>query len=100
MFSSQSAAFFKMPAEIKDELAWKDPRANRGYVKQGRERVTQSKNADEIAAMRSKAPDYKESMEIGRDWDSVWKNYWPRESDCPGFKDTMLKFFQVNSIVR
>ena len=34
-------------------------------------------------------------MEIGRDWDPVWKNRWPQEPDCPGFKDTMLKFFQV-----
>lgn len=87
-----------MPAHVKDTLAWKDPRANRGYVQQGRERVTQSQDANEIAAMRSKAPDYKESMEIGRDWDPVWKNHWPQESDCPGFKVTMLKFFQVNSL--
>lgn len=47
--------------------------------------------------MRSKAPDYKETMEIGRDWDPVWKNRWPQEPDCPGFKDTMLKFFQVGA---
>ncbi|EJD01010.1 Clavaminate synthase-like protein [Fomitiporia mediterranea MF3/22] len=91
----KSAAFFKLPTDVKDKLAWEDPRANRGYVQQGRERVTQSNDASEIAAMRAKAPDCKETMEIGRDWDATWKNRWPQESDCPGFRDTMLKFFQT-----
>jgi hypothetical protein len=72
----QSAEFFSQPSEAKvsctellvrsqtyapqDKLAWDDPRANRGYVKIGRERVTQSADASEIAALREKAPDYKE----------------------------------------
>jgi hypothetical protein len=34
-------------------------------------------------------------MEIGRDWDTTWKNKWPQESDAPKFKQTMLQFFQV-----
>lgn len=113
----QSAKFFKMPLEVKvclhpvvnfrvvtnknrfvlqTRLAWEDPRSNRGYVAQGRERVTQSSDAAEIAAMREKAPDFKETMEIGRDWDATWKNQWPREEECPGFKNTMLSFFQVS----
>jgi len=33
-------------------------------------------------------------MEIGRDWDKNWRNHWPQESDAPGFKQTMLEFFQ------
>jgi hypothetical protein len=78
-------------------LAWEDPRSNRGYVAKGRERVTQSADPTEIAQLREKAPDYKESMEIGRDWDSEWKNQWPREQDAPSFKRTMLDFFQVIS---
>ncbi|KAH0839850.1 hypothetical protein J3R83DRAFT_800 [Lanmaoa asiatica] len=91
----KSAAFFSLPQEIKDQVAWEDPRANRGYVKVGRERVTQSSNATEIAALRANAPDTKESMEIGRDWDPIWKNKWPKEADSPGFKQTMLQFFQA-----
>ena len=39
-------------------------------------------------------------MEIGRDWDPVWKNKWPKESDVPGFKNTMLQFFQVSGFYR
>lgn len=81
--------------EHQSKLAWDDPRSNRGFVQKGRERVTQSKDANEIAKLREKAPDFKETMEIGRDWDTVWQNKWPAESDCPGFKDSMLKFFQV-----
>jgi hypothetical protein len=61
----------------------------------GRERVTQSANADEIAAMRRSAPDTKETMEIGRDWDATWKNHWPKDADAPGFKAAMLHFFQA-----
>lgn len=92
---AKSAEFFALPSEVKDRLAWDDPRANRGYVKIGREQVTQSADAEEIANIRKKAPDTKESMEIGRDWDPTWKNKWPRESDAPGFKTTMLSFFQT-----
>ncbi|KAI0053649.1 Clavaminate synthase-like protein [Auriscalpium vulgare] len=91
----KSAQFFALPSEVKDKLAWEDPRSNRGYVKIGRERVTQSDDPDEIAALRAKAPDYKETMEIGRDWDETWKNQWPQESDVPAFRETMMHFFQT-----
>ncbi|KAJ3002903.1 hypothetical protein NUW54_g5598 [Trametes sanguinea] len=91
----QSAEFFRLPLEKKSELAWRDPRANRGFVQIGRERVTQSADAEEIKQLREKAPDYKESMEIGRDWDKTYKNYWPQETDAPGFRRTMLDFFQT-----
>jgi len=91
----KSAQFFDLPREAKIALAWEDPRSNRGYVEPGRERVTQSSDAAEIANLREKAPDYKETMEIGRDWDATWKNRWPAEHLVPGFKQTMLDFFQT-----
>ncbi|KZT74403.1 Clavaminate synthase-like protein [Daedalea quercina L-15889] len=91
----KSAEFFRLPAEAKDKLAWEDPRANRGYVCIGRERVTQSGDAKEIAELRAKSPDFKETIEIGRDWDKTWKNHWPEEGAVPGFRDTMLHFFQT-----
>jgi len=91
----KSADFFLLSSSAKDKLAWEDPRANRGYVKIGRERVTQSEDVAEIAELRNKAPDMKETMEIGREWDTTWRNHWPRESDVPGFKETMLDFFQT-----
>ncbi|KAF7301918.1 2OG-Fe oxygenase family [Mycena indigotica] len=90
---AKSTEFFRLPSETKDRLAWADPRSNRGYVQIGRERVTQASDAAEIAALRATAPDCKETMEIGRDWDSVWPNQWPAESDAPLFKSTMLSFF-------
>lgn len=55
------------------KLAWKDPRANRGYVARGRERVTNETDPVKIAQMRASTPDAKETMEIGRDWDPTWK---------------------------
>jgi isopenicillin N synthase-like dioxygenase len=82
-------------------LKWEDPRANRGYVEIGREqlRVTQSADPDEIAALREKTPDFKETMEIGRDWDSEWKNQWPLETQVPLFRKRMLEFYEVSFIL-
>ncbi|QRW05089.1 hypothetical protein RhiLY_04088 [Ceratobasidium sp. AG-Ba] len=91
----QSAEFFALPMEVKAKLAWEDPRSNRGYVMPGRERVTQSSDPAEIARLRAQAPDSKESMEIGRDWDATWSNRWPDPKDAPKFKDTFLNFFQT-----
>lgn len=91
----QSAEFFKLPMDVKAKLAWEDPRSNRGYVMPGRERVTQSADPAEIARLRALAPDSKESMEIGRDWDATWSNRWPNAKDAPHFKQTFLSFFQT-----
>ncbi|KAF8741851.1 Clavaminate synthase, partial [Rhizoctonia solani] len=91
----QSAEFFKLPIDVKAKLAWEDPRSNRGYVMPGRERVTQSTDPAEIARLRALAPDAKESMEIGRDWDATWANRWPDAKDAPKFKETFLSFFQT-----
>ena len=66
-------------------------------MKIGRERLTQSTDAAEIAELRDKAPDMKETMEIGFEEDKNWINQWPQESDVPGFKQTMLDFFRVSS---
>jgi len=84
-----------VPTLLQDKLAWDNPRSNRGYIKVGREYVTQSSDASEIAELRNKPPNTKQSMEIGRDWDKTWRNHWPQESDAAGFKQTMLEFFQV-----
>ena len=61
----------------------------------GREQASQSSDPEEIAKRRASAPDYKETMEIGRDWDSTWKNQWPAEGDAPRFKETMLDFYRT-----
>ena len=37
-------------------------------------------------------------MEIGRDWDPLYKNKWPQEKDCPEFKSTMIDFFKVRRL--
>ncbi|GJE99942.1 clavaminate synthase-like protein [Phanerochaete sordida] len=93
----KSAAFFDLAADAKDKLKWVDPRANRGYVGVGRQRraTWQFSDAAEIAKMRAGGADLKESMEIGRDWDSPWENQWPDERDVPGFRQTMLAFYQT-----
>lgn len=48
--------FFDLPFDVKDELAWECPESNRGYVRQGRERVTQATSKEEIEKLRQQAP--------------------------------------------
>lgn len=127
---AQSKKFFELPLEVKDPLAWEgelftplraengatekddelilsrslpfpDPRANRGWVAHGRERVTQSADPEEILKMRAQAPDYKESMEVGRERDPgdvkpKWKNQWPPAGVLDSYKPQVLKFFDLN----
>ncbi|KAG1892229.1 hypothetical protein F4604DRAFT_1966573 [Suillus subluteus] len=92
---NRSAEFFQLPEETKARLAWDDPKANRGYVQVGRERVSNALDAAEIASLRAKAPDTKESMEIGRENHPTFSNKWPQETEVPEFKQTMLHFFQT-----
>ncbi|GAA6037796.1 hypothetical protein JCM8097_005042 [Rhodosporidiobolus ruineniae] len=94
---AKTKQFFDLPFEVKDRLEWECPESNRGYVRQGRERVTQATSAEEIAKLRAQAPDYKETMEIGKDYkegafDSPFENRWP-DAEQPDFKPFMNDFF-------
>jgi hypothetical protein len=89
----QSAEFFKRPLSQKDALAWTTPEANRGYVAQGREKVTDATDAEEIEQLRAaEGEDLKESLEIGREGEEGLPNHWP-EKDGEEFKASMLDFF-------
>lgn len=91
-----SAGFFARPQWQKDRLAWTTPEANRGYVAQGREKVTDLQDAKEIEALReTEGADLKESLEIGREDEPEHRNCWPNGFDAEGvvFKERMLEFF-------
>lgn len=89
----QSAAFFARPLTQKDALAWTTPEANRGYVAQGREKVTDATDPDEIEQLRAaEGEDLKESLEIGREEEEGHPNHWPK-AEGQEFKDSMLDFF-------
>ncbi|BGO98663.1 hypothetical protein NBRC10513v2_003057 [Rhodotorula toruloides] len=90
--------FFDLPMQVKEKLAWECPESNRGYVAEGRERVTQESSKEAIEQLRVQAPDYKETLEIGKDYkegpyDSPFENRWP-EADLPDFKPFMNQFFE------
>lgn len=92
---SQSASFFARPQAQKDALAWTTPRANRGYVRIGREKVSQGTTKEEVDVDRAYGgDDLKESYEIGRDDDDE-ENLWPDKYDEQGaeFRETMVDFF-------
>lgn len=90
MAFSKSAEFFRRPQDQKDGLAWTTPDANRGYVRAGREKVTQSSDPEEIARLRAKNPDIKESMEIGREGVPGQPNQWPDKIDKEGIEFTSI----------
>lgn len=53
---AQTKQFFDLPMEVKEKLAWECPESNRGYVAEGRERVTQESSKEAIEKLRAQAP--------------------------------------------
>jgi isopenicillin N synthase-like dioxygenase len=93
---AESAKFFARPLSQKDALAWTTPEANRGYVAQGREKVTDATDAAEIEELRAaEGEDLKESLEIGREGEEGHPNSWPEVDEGEEFKKSMLEFFDV-----
>ncbi|KAI5807041.1 hypothetical protein EDC01DRAFT_11215 [Geopyxis carbonaria] len=92
---SESASFFARPQEQKDTLGWYSPKANRGYVVQGREKVTELTDKTAVDSLRAKKPDLKESMEIGRDDQPETPNNWPSDDAGSHFRTTMNAFFST-----
>ncbi|THY93316.1 Clavaminate synthase-like protein [Aureobasidium pullulans] len=93
-----SADFFKRPVSQKEQLAWTTPEANRGYVRQGREKTTDVVDPSEIEKQRAlEGADLKESLEIGREGVAGLENQWPDRFDEDGkvFREKMLSFFEV-----
>ncbi|EED18558.1 oxidoreductase, 2OG-Fe(II) oxygenase family [Talaromyces stipitatus ATCC 10500] len=87
---SKSAKFFNRPEEQKEALTWETPESNRGYVRFGREKVTQSADPEEILRLRTSNPDYKETMEIGREGVEGLPNKWPDSFDEEGKEFTRV----------
>ncbi|EIM81716.1 Clavaminate synthase-like protein [Stereum hirsutum FP-91666 SS1] len=87
--------FFALPEETK-LLAPHPPNGthHRGFSAAGREKVSQHLyDEKDIAANRAKAPDVKESFEVGREEDELMPNIWLPEGVLDGFKEACLDFF-------
>jgi isopenicillin N synthase-like dioxygenase len=90
---ASSAAFFRRPLDQKDALGWTTPRANRGYVAHGREKVSALPSKEEVARLKAQAPDLKESFEIGREGEPGMPNNWPSgDAEADVFRETMIAF--------
>lgn len=48
-----SAEFFKRPLAQKEELSWTTPEANRGYVRQGREKTSDCVDENDVDQQRA-----------------------------------------------
>ncbi|KAI0310741.1 thymine dioxygenase [Amylostereum chailletii] len=67
---------------------------HRGYSAPGREKVAHNVFDDEeLQNIRNKAPDVKESFEVGREEDATMPNIWLPDGVLPGFKEACLDFF-------
>ncbi|KII86504.1 hypothetical protein PLICRDRAFT_44099 [Plicaturopsis crispa FD-325 SS-3] len=90
-----SRRFFSQPEETK-MLAPHPPSGthHRGYSAPGKEKAVQHIYDEEgLLAERKKAPDVKESFEVGREEDEYMPNIWLPDGVLPGFKETSLDFF-------
>lgn len=90
-----SAKYFALPIEEKQKYPNAIREANRGYSGLGAEKTTNAEAADDIAALRTSLPDFKESLEIGSDPGRYpVKKFENKFSDAvPGFPEAMTKFF-------
>ena len=69
-----------------------------GYSAPGKEKVVQHVyDRNKLDVLRKKAPDVKESFEVGREDDPVMPNIWLPEDALPGFKEASLAFYWVSS---
>lgn len=96
MFSI-SRQFFDKDLEYKLNLEWESAESNRGYVPQGREKLSEldkAGRAEEIRKLKEINPDLKESYEYGRDDDAQYKNQVP-DADWPEFGQQCNEFFKV-----
>ena len=90
---STSAAFFRRPLTEKEKLGWTTPRANRGYVAHGREKVSALLDKEEVEKLKAQVPDLKESFEIGREGEEGLPNNWPSgDAAAEEFKNVMIAF--------
>lgn len=85
-------------------MAWTTARANRGYVKLGREKVSRGKTGEEVQRDRAEGgEDMKESFEIGREGEEGYENRWvggeggsdgDEGFDGEEFREVMQEFFE------
>ncbi|KAL8767861.1 MAG: hypothetical protein Q9209_005753 [Squamulea sp. 1 TL-2023] len=93
---SHSAKFFARPQSQKDQIALRQASSNRGYIRMGREKVSQALTAEEVTLEREEGgEDMKETYEIGREDEVGNPNRWPDGFDEEGvvFRETMQEFF-------
>ncbi|KAJ3223974.1 hypothetical protein HK099_000458 [Clydaea vesicula] len=92
-----SKEFFAKSSDYKVNLEWESAESNRGYVQQGREKLTELDKvgrADEIGLLRQVSPDIKETFEIGKENpNGKFQNRWPDDEFGKKFKSTSLKFY-------
>lgn len=93
-----SKKFFDLPMEEKVKFAWETPESNRGYVAPGREKVSRLLSQEEIEKIRAKAPDLKESLEIGKEPSDNYQVYkipkMALQSRIDGLKTDFLDFMK------
>ncbi|KAH3662174.1 hypothetical protein OGAPHI_005422 [Ogataea philodendri] len=68
-----------------------------GYSNVGQEKVSQLGLEPErdLVVNARKHPDVKESFEMNNEKDTLYYNFWPEESDIPGFREFMVEFWKT-----
>ncbi|KIJ69413.1 hypothetical protein HYDPIDRAFT_106017 [Hydnomerulius pinastri MD-312] len=92
-----SKKFFYLPPDTK-HLAPHPPEGwkHRGYSGVGVEQVSQMVfDPTELAAIRARAPDFKESFDLGCADNPRLENIWLPETCLPGFREAATSFFSI-----
>ncbi|KAK2606644.1 hypothetical protein N8I77_005378 [Diaporthe amygdali] len=90
-----SAEFFKLPAEIKDDIVCiRSPHPQRGWSRVGSEQTSKLRKENIINRNASELTDEREHFDAGPLDDTQYPNLWPREDALPGFRDFMEHTYQ------
>ncbi|XWW97028.1 hypothetical protein V2A60_005008 [Cordyceps javanica] len=95
---ARSAGFFAQPLDAKVALSLTDAAANRGYLRQGREKLVPLGEEEGGGQGSDEVVELKESLEIGREPHEQFRNHWPVEeagTALDGFRDEMVRFFDA-----
>ncbi|KAI8613335.1 hypothetical protein BC830DRAFT_1132697 [Chytriomyces sp. MP71] len=96
---SHSREFFASDLEAKERFAWKDAASNRGYVRMGREKLSdldKEGRGKEIKMLKEVSPDMKEAFDIGFDGPDVDKNIYPSQEFGAFFESTFQTLHKLN----
>ncbi|CAN8105226.1 unnamed protein product [Discula destructiva] len=91
-----SHEFFKLPPQIKNEIACvRGPHPQRGWSRVGSEQTAKLRKENLVNRNPSELMDEREHFDAGPLYDERYPNLWPREAALPGFQGFMEDAYEA-----